>query len=48
VVLVDQADPVALANAVVGARQRDLQVAELATLCTDVLGASVEPSDLLV
>ena len=47
-VLVDQRDPVALADAVVDAGNRDFEIAEFAALCTEVLGAGVEPADLLV
>ena len=47
-VLVDQRHPVALADAVVDAGHRDFEIAEFAALCTEVLGAGVEPADLLV
>ena len=47
-VLVDQRHVVALADAVVDAGHRDFEIAEFAALCTEVLGAGVEPADLLV
>ena len=47
-VLVDERYPVALADAVVDAGHRDFEVAEFAALCAEVLGAGVEPVDLLV
>ena len=47
-VLVDHRDPVALADAVVDAGHLDFEVAEFAALCAVVLGAGVEPVDLLV
>jgi hypothetical protein len=48
VVLVDQRDPVALADAVVDAGHRDFELTKFAALCTEVLGAGVEPADLLI
>ena len=48
VVLLDHRYPVALADAVVDAGYLDLEIAEFAALCTVVLGAGIEPVDLLV
>ena len=42
------ATQVALADAVVDAGHRDFEIAKFAALCTEVLGAGVEPADLLV